>query len=116
MSALTPTDAASCRAMAVECGRRANQHWAFGEPGKARREIERARELTLLALKLEQEEQVSARGLKSNAESAGEVGSPPPVSPAAHSSSLPAANPQATRRPDPLPLEGSGHQFPTGAA
>lgn len=52
---------------------------------------------------------VSARGTISAVESAGEVS--PPASPAANSPSLPAANPQATRRPDPLPLAGSGHQF-----
>ena len=55
MTSLTPTTPENCRQMAVECGRRANKHWAFGETNKARREIERARELTLLALKLEQD-------------------------------------------------------------
>lgn len=53
MSALTPTDAASCRAMAVECGRRANLLGAF--PGRQMMLVERARELCLLALKFEAE-------------------------------------------------------------
>lgn len=85
MSALAPVDAASCRAMAVECGRRANKHWARGFTGKAKREVERARELTLLALKFEQEEQVSARGITSNAEQAGST-TILPVEPVANSS------------------------------
>ena len=53
MTALTPTDAASCRAMALECGRRANKFFAKGMTSSAMREIERARDLTLLGLKFE---------------------------------------------------------------
>jgi hypothetical protein len=42
------------RAEAIECGRRANRHLAFGENNKARYQIEKARKLTLRALELEQ--------------------------------------------------------------
>lgn len=54
---LTPTDAASCRAMAIECGRRADLIPGF--PGRQMMLIDRARELTLLALRFEREEQNS---------------------------------------------------------
>lgn len=60
MSTLTPTDAASCRAMAVECGRRANEFVAIRQFSKAGKELARARELTLLALTFEQEGQSRA--------------------------------------------------------
>jgi hypothetical protein len=53
MSHLSPTTPENCRLLAIECGRRANRHWARGETGKARSEVERARDLTLLALHLE---------------------------------------------------------------
>lgn len=78
MSALAPVDAASCRAMAVECGRRANELVAIRQY-----ELARARDLVLLAVWFEQNP-VSARGLKSNAESAGGIIPPPVVSPAAN--------------------------------
>jgi hypothetical protein len=55
MSALTPTDAASCRAMALECGRRAQQFADKSDMAGAGAQIERARQLCLLALKFEQD-------------------------------------------------------------
>ena len=53
MTALTPTSPHSCRAMAAECGRQANEYVAARQYAKAGKEIERARRLTLLALELE---------------------------------------------------------------
>lgn len=54
MSAVTLRTPENCRAMAVECGRRANEFVAIRQYAKAGKELTRARELTLLALELEQ--------------------------------------------------------------
>lgn len=87
MTALTPTDAASCRAMAVECGRRANELVAIRQYAKAGKELARASKLAVMALEFEQEEQVSARGTSNPAGQAAEVDSSP-ISVAADSNSL----------------------------
>ena len=90
MSSLTPSDAASCRALAVKCGRRANELMARGAMlREILPQLERARELCVMAVKFEtqefeQEEQVSARGF-SNAEQAAEVIAPPVTSAVANS-------------------------------
>jgi hypothetical protein len=42
------------RAEAVQCGKRASRYLAFGSNYAARRELNRARELTLKALEIEQ--------------------------------------------------------------
>lgn len=83
MTALTPTDAASCRAMAVECGRRANKNWARGFTIAALADIEHARQLVLLALKFEREQ----NSLPSPSQATDMAGAefPPLAAPATHS-------------------------------
>jgi hypothetical protein len=56
MNAITPTTPENCRAMAVECGRRANALRLSGDAAGAMKQLDRSRDLCLLALKLEQEQ------------------------------------------------------------
>ncbi len=93
MSALAPVDAASCRAMAVECGRRATYLAKRRFGAEALRELDRARELCILALKFEQEEQVSARGLSNVSESPAGLTSSPAQPGTNHESEGPKSRP-----------------------
>jgi hypothetical protein len=52
---MTPTSPANCRAMADDCRRLAQQHALAGRHSFAVRSADRARELVILALKLEQD-------------------------------------------------------------
>ena len=75
-----PTDAASCRQMAVECGKQADIFFSVMKFSAARGQIKRARELTLLALKFEAEEQNSATPTPPGETDTADAGSPPTAS------------------------------------
>lgn len=76
MSAIAPVDAESCRAMAVECGRRANDFIVARQYAKAGKELVSARKLTLRALELEQEQNSAGKASEQIDPSTGHV-SPP---------------------------------------
>jgi hypothetical protein len=78
--------------MARQCGVNVKEYVARRNYPQVRKELERAKELTLLALRFEQEEQVSAWGTITVTESAGGIDSSP-VSPAANPIPLSPPNP-----------------------
>jgi hypothetical protein len=75
---VTPTTPENCRAMAADCDRLAQQHIRAGLHGLAGRAIDRARELTILALKLEQDSILSNSVPASSQALTDKPGSDPP--------------------------------------